>query len=155
MIDLKNFVDIVIYASLCSLFIMFSGFHWPRELFDYTAKIFKTKKWEIDYNIYSLLKVSKWKNKVPDVSKYFKKIPTKRLTKSSVDSIKILIRETCVAEVAHYLLIILAIPINFISDGLSGFICFLIYSLGNLPYIIIQRYNRPRLIKLLERMENR
>lgn len=155
MIELKDFVDIIIYASFCSLLVMISGFHWPRELFDYTAKFFLPKKWEINSDIYSILKVSKWKDKVPDVSKYIKKIPAKQITKSSVDAIKILIKETCVAEVAHYLLIILAIPINFISDGLSGFICFLMYSLGNLPYIIIQRYNRPRLIKLLEKMENR
>ncbi|MBQ8525184.1 MAG: hypothetical protein IJ460_00465 [Clostridia bacterium] len=152
---MDSFTGVVIYACVCSLGVLVSGLHWPRKLFDYTSKLFMPKKWELNTNIYNFLKVGKWKNKVPDMSKIVKKLPTKQISQLSIDSLKLLIKETCVAEIAHILLIILAIPMNFICDGISGFVCFLMYSVGNLPYIIIQRYNRPRLIKLLERMENK
>ena len=104
--------------------------------------------------IYKLLKVAKWKDKLPDVSVIFNKLPVKKLGTLTVDTVKTLIKETCVAEFAHVLLIILAIPTIHFLDGADGYIFFFIYGIiGNLPFIIIQRYNRPRLIKLLEKME--
>jgi hypothetical protein len=34
-------------------------------------------------------------------------------------------------------------------------VCMLIAVVGNVPFIMIQRYNRPRLMRALERMERR
>ena len=40
-------------------------------------------------------------------------------------------------------------------DGVTGRVFMLIYALCNLPFVIIQRYNRPMLVRILKRMEKR
>ena len=64
------------------------------------------------------------------------------------------LRETCVAEFIHVLLSILGFGAVFIVGGAWGWIISIVYFLaGNLPYIIIQRYNRPRLLRLEDGMK--
>ena len=155
MIFLDGFTSVLVYACLLSVGIMISGIYWPRNLFDYTSALYRQRNWEKSNKVYGFLKVSKWKGRVPDMSKIVGKMPDKRISCLNVDTLNMMIKETCVAEFAHILLIIFAIPMNFMWDGIYGFVCFLMYSIGNIPFIIIQRYNRPRLIKVLERLENR
>ena len=65
-----------------------------------------------------------------------------------------MLQETCVAEFIHVLLSILGFGAVFIVGGAWGWIISIVYFLaGNLPYIIIQRYNRPRLLRLEDGME--
>ena len=111
---MKKITYTIIYACICSLSVMFSGFFWSRNKFDYKSRFFSQRWWEKDMKIYKILKVLN----------------------------------------IHFLLIIFAIPTIYFLDGAEGYIFFFIYGIiGNLPFIIIQRYNRPRLIKLLEKME--
>ena len=151
-----EFIKIVTYSCICSLSVLISGMKFPRKFVDYTSKVFRPKKWEADNKIYSILKVSAWKDKLPDMSKILKKLPNKQVKVPTMESVKALINETCVAEISHMILIGMSVPISFLCEGISGFIYFMLYGvLGNLPFIIIQRYNRPRLIKLLNRLENK
>ena len=70
----------------------------------------------------------------------------------SPDHIEGLIRETCVAELVHVVLILLSPVFLVLLPKGWNWICMLLYDLfGNLPFILIQRYNRPRLIVLMER----
>ena len=65
-----------------------------------------------------------------------------------------MLQETCVAEFIHVLLSILGFGAVFIVGGAWGWIISIVYFLaGNLPYIIIQRYNRPRLLRLEDGMK--
>ena len=65
-----------------------------------------------------------------------------------------MIRETCTAELVHNLLNIAGLWLLNLWSGLGGIIMYLVYFLlGNLPFIIVQRYNRPRLKVLLNRLE--
>ena len=67
-----------------------------------------------------------------------------------------MIQETCVAELTHALLCLAGIAVFWIWPGPGGLILFLIdVFLGNLPFILIQRYNRPRLIRLMAAAERR
>ena len=71
-----------------------------------------------------------------------------------------MINETCVAELSHIIISIFGIPALWIMPGTGGIIVFLIFVFVlNFPFIIIQRYNRPRLVrlqkKLLERKERK
>ena len=53
------------------------------------------------------------------------------------------------AEFIHVLLSILGFGAVFIWPGVWGWVIAIVYFLGgNLPFIIIQRYNRPRLQRL-------
>ena len=57
-------------------------------------------------------------------------------------------------EFIHVLLSILGFGAVFIVGGAWGWIISIVYFLaGNLPYIIIQRYNRPRLLRLEDGMK--
>ena len=59
-----------------------------------------------------------------------------------------MIRETCVAEFIHVLLCIASLGCLRIWPGFGGFCMAFLYTLGNIPFIMIQRYNRPRLVSL-------
>ena len=64
--------------------------------------------------------------------------------------------ETCVAELTHALLCIAGLALLWLWPGTGGIVLFALYVLlGNIPFILIQRYNRPRLQKLLRAAERR
>ena len=67
-----------------------------------------------------------------------------------------MIEETCVAEFTHFVLILLGFYALRLWPGTGGAVVTAIYILfGNLPFLIIQRYNRPRLQKLLAAQRRR
>lgn len=67
-----------------------------------------------------------------------------------------MIQETCVAEFIHAANCILGLYCLKIFPGIGGIIVVFIYAVVfNLPYILIQRYNRPRLIRLYKHLEQR
>ena len=81
-------------------------------------------------------------------------IPPKKMTADYGSRLPRMLQETCVAEFIHVLLSILGFGAVFIVGGAWGWIISIVYFLaGNLPYIIIQRYNRPRLLRLEDGMK--
>lgn len=111
------------------------------------SKWFKEKKFE--KKLYKLLKVKKWKKFAPTYSP-----ESFSLEKNSKEDI---IRTMCGAEVVHELIIVFSfLPIIF-SGLLDSFYEFLftsiIAALVDSVFVIIQRFNRPRVIKLLKRSE--
>lgn len=81
-------------------------------------------------------------------------IPSKRLP-PILESAQIvsMIQETCIAEWVHDLLCIAGFGCVFLWKGIGGWLVSLLYAVGNLPYIIIQRYNRPKFIRLLKKLQ--
>ena len=72
------------------------------------------------------------------------------------EAMALLVRETCVAETVHWALIVCVTPLlAWAVPGLSGAVIALCYVLGNLLFVIIQRYNRPRLAAIQKRLEMR
>lgn len=102
---------------------------------------------------------SEWQAKIPDMSRIFVKImPEKKLTKENYENLPRMIEETCVAEWTHILLSIAGLGLLKIWSGVGGVCITIIYIvLGNLPFIVVQRYNRPRLQKLfaMQQRKNR
>lgn len=83
-------------------------------------------------------------------------MPPKRVSiNDGVPALELLLKETCIAEITHELLCFFGFACTLIWRGLGGFCVSVIYMLGNLPYIIIQRYNRPKLRKLLRQIRAR
>lgn len=109
------------------------------------APYFQLKKSE--EILYKKLNVKSWKSKVPtyDPDEF-------DIKKHSVDE---LIVNTCNSEIIHTLNIIISyIPILFSIwfDSLPVFIITsVLASIYDLQFVILQRYNRPRLFKLLNR----
>ena len=79
-----------------------------------------------------------------------KLIPAKKLEGNFREQLPRMIEETCVAEFIHFLLILLGFYALRLWPGRGGAVFTAVYILlGNLPFLIIQRYNRPRLQRLL------
>lgn len=133
-------------------------FHFAMRLFIGGAVSFITTIKKTDYNnwwfkekafekkLYKVLKVKKWKNHMPTY------LPeTFSLEKNSLEDI---ILSTCGAELTHEWIILASfIPLLF-SSKFGAFGVFLITSIFaagvDAMFVLMQRYNRPRLIKLLK-----
>ena len=80
-------------------------------------------------------------------------MPAKNLTGDYKERLPDMLLETCVAELTHSLLCVIGLYCLRLWPGAGGMIIYWIYIvLFNLPYIFIQRYNRPRLMKLYKKL---
>ena len=107
--------------------------------------------------MYEKLGIKRWKDIAPDMSRIMPDMVKKKLTSENKErGMDTLIAETCVAECVHWGLVILSFGILFWWRGVWAAVFLLVYNiLGNLPFIIIQRYNRPRLVMLEQRRKRR
>lgn len=117
--------------------------------------LFRTRAFEEGGRIYEKLGIRKWQKKVPDMSRIFPKwMPAKNLSGNYKERLPVMIRETCTAEVVHLAVGLTGLRCFWLWPGVGGLVIVLIHGvLLNLPFILIQRYNRPRLMKLLQRIE--
>lgn len=153
---MRNIIYDAIYGAICSLMVLIVGLVLPRRWFNPDSTLFAEREWEDGGRVYNKLHISKWKSKLPDMSKYINGMIAKRLRGSeSADDIQRLIAETCVAEAAHIALMVLSLGMIAVWQDTGGVICCVCYAVGNIPYIIIQRYNRPRLVRMMKRLESR
>ena len=138
----------VIYIAVLGVLSFIIGRLLPKVWFHADKFPYKTAAGE--QKIYQALRVKSWQSKVPDMSRLFRHImPAKKMTAETVADIPRMLEETCVAELTHTLLSILGLAMLRLWPGWGGIIVTIIYILlGNVPFIIIQRYNRPRLQRL-------
>ena len=118
--------------------------------------LFRERTWELGGKIYEKLDIKKWQAKIPDISRVLGGLmPQKKLgAHFTAEKVRIMIRETCTAELVHGLLNVAGLRLLRIWQGLGGMSIFLLYVLlGNLPFILVQRYNRPRLKRLQRHLE--
>lgn len=90
------------------------------------------------------------------MSRVFPKLmPKKRMVATDADTLLLMIRETCIAEFIHTILNICGLFGMYILPGFWGALFYAAYFLlGNLPFILIQRYNRPRLVRIYKKKRN-
>lgn len=116
---------------------------------DYQKRWFRLHGWEEKF--YRFLRVKKWKKYIPTFAP-----DAFSLEKRSLEEI---VEATCQAELVHEIIMLLSfVPLLF-SIPFGAFFVFLGTSVGSAlldsVFVILQRYNRPRLIKLLERQKIR
>lgn len=115
---------------------------------------FRSFRCEQEGRIYLGIQIKKWQKKVPDMSRLFRRLmPPKKLTKETLEALPLLIQETCVAELTHWLLAFVGFYCVRLWRGWGGLVMSILFFLGNIPFILIQRYNRPRLQRLLCRQQ--
>ncbi|WP_100372078.1 glycosyl-4,4'-diaponeurosporenoate acyltransferase [Bacillus sp. FJAT-45037] len=136
-------LTIVLLSSLFSKRVI-EHFNW----------IFQLQEWEKNGQIYDALSIKAWKTKLPDGGGWTKRgIKKNKLNVRVQEDLQRFILETKRAELSHLLQIAPA-PIFFtFNDTLSGTIIVLYALCFNLPFILIQRYNRGRLVAILKRKE--
>ena len=154
---MKHFLKCLSYLAGISLVFFFFGRILPQKWFHGDSVPFRPFPFEKDGAIYHIFGVRKRKDGFPDMSVAFPSLmPPKKLLKvPTASQIAWMIQETCIAELVHSLLCVLGFGCIFLWRGMGGWILSLLYAFGNLPYIIIQRYNRPKYLRLLKRLKEK
>lgn len=143
-------IKVIIYGFLAGcLFALL-----PRKLL--RKCVVKEFKFENNGKFYEkFFHILKWKDHLPQFSNItkigFKKDSIKSI---SVDYLETFYIETIRAELTHFFLIIFA-PFYFtVNEYTAGFKIFAVLSniFGNIPFIMVQRYNRPRIQALLQKI---
>ena len=148
-----EFIKCALFLTIAGLSGFVFGLMLPRNMFLPDKFPLKSFFWENEGKNYEKLYIRKWKNKVPDMSKICKHMVPKSFDIASDSScLKQLIYETCVAEFIHWLLIVVGFYCTSIWQGTGGVVVSLLWMAGNLPFIFIQRYNRPKIIKTYRKM---
>lgn len=147
----------ILYVAITGLISFYIGAALPRRWFRETQFLFKTFSWEKGGNIYNCINVRKWKSEITDMSKIMTNILPKKISLSATaKDVHSLILETCVAELIHWVLIIISFGHYWIwKRSIEGILMWFLCIIGNLPFIIVQRYNRPHLVALRNKMLKR
>lgn len=120
----------------------FSGDRWP----------WAPAPFEKEGRFWRKLGVHRWKDKVPDMSRLLGDMVKKQLAPDGKTDYALLVQETCVAECVHCWLVVLSVGMLFLWKSVWSWALWLVYNLlGNVSFILIQRYNRPRLLRLAEK----
>ncbi len=134
-----HFVLMFISAPIVFLFF--------RMKYNYHHSWFVPKKFE--EKLHRVLKVKKWKNKIPTYDSRAYSLSEQNIMKA--------IQMTCHAEIVHEVIAVLTyLPILFglfISNFGLFIVLSFVFSMIHLLFSIVQRYNRPRLIRLYERIQ--
>lgn len=121
--------------------------------------MFPYRSYDFEQNgkIYMKIGIHRWQSKIPDISKILPfMMPKKKLSEDSIEKMPRMIQETCVAELIHVINAIAGLYCLKLCPGVGGIIISIIYAvIFNLPFVLVQRYNRPRLIELNEKLEKR
>lgn len=145
-------VPVNIFAWLFfHLSISYAFYRAPYRWFEKDNTFFKPKKWENQGKTWDkIFLVRKWKDHLPDGSAIFRRgFRKKSLRQKDEAFLKTFIAESKRAEITHYISMLPA-PLFFLWNPLWAGIVMLIYAVAvNVPCIIAQRYNRPRMEKIL------
>ena len=134
----------------------FYGQALPRKWFHGDKFPYKSFRWEQEGRIYRRIGVHKWQEKLPDLSRVARGMVPKRMKADmTARDVRTLIAEECVAEHVHTVLCIVFLYVAEFWESGTWFLLWCIYTVGNLPFIIAQRYNRPKLVRILKRLEKR
>ena len=129
---------------------------FPRALYENNIWFFKNYPFEKE--LFKILRVEKWKDRLPEWGKllnFEKKYLKKVLSLEYIDKF---IMETYYAEFGHLAIGIcgfLCILVNPKEYIVMATICSIVNFIIQIPFCIIQRYNRPRLYRIKNRLKNR
>lgn len=148
-----NFIRCICFLAAVGALFFFVGRLLPKRWFRYHRFPYRNRPLEQEGKFYEQFGIKRWKDKVPDMSKMVPQIMMQKQIPLGLEEKKLdlLIQETCVAEFIHTILFFLGFRCLYVWPGLGGIIVSVLYAASNLPFIMIQRYNRPRLVRLAVR----
>ena len=143
----------LLYLGLLALLAHPVGQALPRRLFDEDRFPYRSFRWERDGAVYKRLQIDRWKDILPDMSKVMSDMIPKKIAEVDPEHMKLLLGETCRAEAVHWGEIVAGLGCLLIAPGPAAAALSAAWAvLGNLPFIVIQRYNRPRLKRLYRQL---
>lgn len=144
----------LIYLAGMGILSFVAGRLFPKKWFDPQAFPYRAFPFEKDGALYRRLRIQKWQNHIPDMSRILPGLMPRKaiIGKPTGDQLDVMLRETCVAECVHVLLCFSGLLCVRLWRGAGGIVVAVLYFLGNIPFILVQRYNRPRLRRLYLRL---
>jgi glycosyl-4,4'-diaponeurosporenoate acyltransferase len=125
-----------------------------RSRFNPDGAVCRSRFWEKGGRFYErFVRIRSWKRHVPDGAGWTgdRGFPKKRLQERSVGYMQDFLTETCRAELTHWVILFFA-PLFFLWNKFWVGWIMIAYALAeNLPLIMVQRYNRQRFRRILER----
>lgn len=152
-------VPVLIAVNVMAWLAIHLGLAWlgtrlPAGLFDPASWPYRSRTWERGGRLYQrLFAVRSWKGLLPDGAAMFAGgFPKASLREMSEEYLRRFIVETCRGEAVHWA-VLLCSPLFFLWNPRWAGLVMVAYGLAaNLPCIIVQRYNRARLRRLLRAM---
>ena len=151
---MNGFKCCMIYIAAIGIAGFLFGRALPKRWFRYDELPFRELPVEHGGNLYRKIGIHRWHKRLPDMSRLLPStMPKKQLTAHiSAAQAEIMVQETCIAEFIHALLSLCGMYLPSLWPGPGGLIfCLLYVALGNLPFILVQRFNRPKLRMLLDK----
>ena len=144
------------YLAVLSFGSFVAGRFLPYRWFRADRFPFRCMKFEQDGKLYVRMGLPKWQKKVPDMSRIFPFLmPAKKMMDRTPEGLQTMISETCIAEAVHLALAVLGFGALAFWHSVPAVVLTVLYCVGNLPFVLIQRFNRPRLVRLKTKMEAR
>lgn len=143
---------IFIISPLVELAAVLIGRKVPLTLLTADRWLYATRKWEKGGSIYrKYFKINKWKKYIPEGAKCFKDdFEKNKLISTDTEYLSLFIAELCRAELVHWLMLIPFVFYYLFTPFFVATSLLIIASLINIPCIMAQRYNRPRVQALLD-----
>lgn len=150
------FIDFIAWF-IFNMGIVILTLHLPDRLFEQDGPLYRCRGWERSGEIWqSLFHVRSWKGRLPDGSTILKKgFAKKHLQARDEAFLTAFIRESRRAELTHWLIMPFSVLFFFWNPPAVGWFMIAIVIICHSPYVIVQRYNRPRLELALKRKATR
>ncbi len=145
----------IIFANISGwlamhLLVAWAGTRLPADCFNERRFPFRSRKWESGGRLYeSVFRIRVWKDLLPDGAAWFRGGFPKAVLRSRKRAyLARFVKETCRGEAVHWM-VMAASPLFFIWNPPGVGAIMIAYGvMVNLPCILIQRYNRNRLLRL-------
>jgi glycosyl-4,4'-diaponeurosporenoate acyltransferase len=149
-------IAITILIDVITWFIIHIGVSYimtrqPSTSFSSDSSLYRKRSWERNGRFYEkLFRLKSWKRRLPDGAIIFKNgFRKKHLKETDKDYLEFFIRETCRAELTHWIVFLFG-PLFLIWNlWWVGVVMILYSTISNTPCIITQRYNRIRLQRIV------
>lgn len=149
-ITIISLLALVVIDAVCALFVRYC---LPKKVFNPFLKVYNVGKNERKF--YEKIGIRKWKDRIPEAGQIFADFSkTEVADMTNNEYVKKFMSETIYAEIMHWLSMLFSFLIIFIDLRLAltvGLPLVIGNMILNLMPVLVQRYNRPKLMVLYER----
>jgi glycosyl-4,4'-diaponeurosporenoate acyltransferase len=149
-------LDVAIYALLCASVTMLS-LPLPARWFHRDGWLLRGRVWEHGGSVYqTLFRVRRWKTLLPEVADVIgSEFPKKTIRSFDSGYVMRYLQESRKAELTHWCIIASSAVFLTLGTPRRFIIMLAVAVVTNLPFIVIQRYNRPRIEAAMARRDDR
>jgi glycosyl-4,4'-diaponeurosporenoate acyltransferase len=149
-------IDCVVWAVV-GIGVGFAAYKWPSTRLAHEGWLTRPRHFERDGRWYETRwRIRRWKDHLPEAGSFFAGGFSKRgLDNRDGEYLSRFVVETRRAELTHWIVLAFA-PLFFLWNPWWLSLVMVAYALvANVPCIVVQRYNRARLVRVLSRRERR